>query len=242
MGCFEFLKFMTFIFNGIIFLGGVANMAVGIWVKVDRSSIFGLIQQSEDMPPELSRVLSMGYLLIALGTVLVIIGFLGCCGAIRESRCMLMLFFVTVMMVFMAQVAGAVVVLGFRPVFKGFLDKFSTNAIMKGYGTQGNMVHQVLEVTMTELNCCGFNNYKDFTGSPYYTANNNKYPPQCCETKEPCDEAAAEKLVTKLSGCFNTLKALIVSNTVLVAAVSLGIAVIEIGAMVVSMTLYHQIG
>lgn len=30
-------------------------------------------------------------LLIAVGAIIMILGFLGCCGAVRESRCMLML-------------------------------------------------------------------------------------------------------------------------------------------------------
>jgi len=30
-------------------------------------------------------------LLIAVGSVIMVLGFLGCCGAIKESRCMLML-------------------------------------------------------------------------------------------------------------------------------------------------------
>ncbi|MEQ2244924.1 hypothetical protein ILYODFUR_022146 [Ilyodon furcidens] len=91
MGCFGFLKAMMFAFNGIIFLAGVAILGVGIWVKVDSGSILGFLGKIEDVPPELSQVLNVGYLLIAIGGLLVIIGFLGCCGAIRESRCMLLL-------------------------------------------------------------------------------------------------------------------------------------------------------
>ena len=51
----------------------------------------GLLNSMEGAPEELGQLLNVGYLLIAIGVVLVVIGFLGCCGAIKESRCMLML-------------------------------------------------------------------------------------------------------------------------------------------------------
>lgn len=72
-------------------LAGCAILGVGIWVKVDSGSIFRFLGKIENAPKELSYVLNVGYLLIALGALLLIIGFLGCCGAIRESKCMLLL-------------------------------------------------------------------------------------------------------------------------------------------------------
>ena len=35
--------------------------------------------------------MDVGYLLIAIGLLLLVIGFLGCCGAMKESKCMLLL-------------------------------------------------------------------------------------------------------------------------------------------------------
>lgn len=72
-------------------LAGCTILGVGIWVKVDSGSIFHLFGQIENAPAELSQVLSVGYLLIALGSFLLIIGFLGSCGVIRESKCLLLL-------------------------------------------------------------------------------------------------------------------------------------------------------
>ncbi|OCT56754.1 hypothetical protein XELAEV_18004439mg [Xenopus laevis] len=87
MGCFSFLKTMMFVFNGIIFLGGVAVLGIGIWVKVDGGSFLQILGSAA---PQLMQVVNVGYLCIAVGGFLILIGFLGCCGAIKESRCMLM--------------------------------------------------------------------------------------------------------------------------------------------------------
>lgn len=72
-------------------LAGIGILAVGIWVKVDNNSIMTVLQGLSGAPPELKQVLNIGYLLIAVGSVLVLLGFLGCCGAVRESRCMLLM-------------------------------------------------------------------------------------------------------------------------------------------------------
>lgn len=71
-------------------LAGAAILGVGVWVKVDSGSLLGLLETVEDAPDELSQLVNVSYLLIGVGAVLLVIGFLGCCGAIRESRCMLM--------------------------------------------------------------------------------------------------------------------------------------------------------
>lgn len=72
-------------------IAGVAILGVGIWVKVDSGSILNFLGKIENVPKEISQVLNVGYLLIAIGAILLIIGFLGCGGAIRESKCMLLL-------------------------------------------------------------------------------------------------------------------------------------------------------
>lgn len=71
-------------------LAGAVILGVGIWVKVDSSSFFGILDGVDGIPAEVSSLLNISYLLIAAGAVLLVIGFLGCCGAIRESKCMLL--------------------------------------------------------------------------------------------------------------------------------------------------------
>ncbi|XP_014877555.1 tetraspanin 35 [Poecilia latipinna] len=241
MGCFGFLKAMMVAFNGIIFLAGVAILGVGIWVKVDSGSIFSFLGKIDNVPQEIHQVLNVGYLLIAIGGLLVVIGFLGCCGAIRESKCMLLLFFMIVLLVFIAEVAGAVVILVFRPQADALFEKIGTAAvanIKKDFGSSSDITG-LWNTTMGTLKCCGFYNYTDFTESPYYTAHNNSYPPHCCPDSSPCNGTVAIEKNT--DGCFPKIKMLIDKNTVVIVGAGLGIAALEICAMIVSMTLYCRI-
>ncbi|XP_065820709.1 tetraspanin 35 [Labrus bergylta] len=243
MGCFGFLKTMMVFFNGIIFLAGAAVLGVGIWVKVDSGSILSFLGKIEDAPEELSQVLNVGYLLIAIGALLLVIGFLGCCGAVKESKCMLLLFFLIVLVVFIAEIAGAVVILVFRPLADELFTKFGTAAvknIKKDYGENADITG-LWNTTMSTLKCCGFYNSSDFVGSPYYIKHDKQYPPLCCPgTENPCNQTLADSATT-ITGCFPKIKQLIDENTVVIVGVALGIAALEICAMTVSMILYCRI-
>uniref|UniRef100_A0A8C3Q9P7 Uncharacterized protein n=1 Tax=Geospiza parvula TaxID=87175 RepID=A0A8C3Q9P7_GEOPR len=110
MGCFTFIKVMMILFNLAIFLSGGTLLGVGIWVKVDGESflkIFGMLSSS------ILQVVNVAYLLIVIGAILLVIGFLGCYGAQKESKCLLMMFFSVMLIIFIAEVAAAVVALVF---------------------------------------------------------------------------------------------------------------------------------
>ncbi|KAM6972444.1 tetraspanin-1-like [Aplochiton taeniatus] len=198
MCCSGFLKMMMFIFNGGIFLAGGAILAVGIWVKVDSGSLLGILESIDDAPPELAQLANVSYLLMGVGAVLLVMGFLGCCGAIKESKCMLLTFFVIVLVIFIAEIAGAVVVLVFKPLVAELLESLEVNfikSLRENYGSD-NSLTSLWNGTMQE----------------------------------------------KIDGCFDKLVQLIEDNALVIGAVALGIAALEIAAMVVSMTLYKQIG
>ncbi|KAK6300675.1 hypothetical protein J4Q44_G00287730, partial [Coregonus suidteri] len=243
MCCSGFLKIMMFIFNGAIFLAGVAILAVGVWVKVDSGSLLGVLDNIEDAPAELGQLANVAYLLIGVGVVLLIMGFLGCCGAMKESRCMLMLFFIIILIIFIAEVAGCILVLVFQPLAKEILEDLSEKvvaSIKKDYGNDGSLT-SLWNGTMEQFKCCGFRNYTDFDGSPFQgNPTISVYPLTCCKNTATCMEPAAES--SEVIGCFNMLLNLIEDNAVIIGAVGLGIAALEIAAMVVSMVLYQQIG
>lgn len=90
--CFNAKAFLSlcFILSPIMQLAGAVILGVGVWVKVDSGSLLGILDTLEDAPSGLSQLVNVSYLLMAVGAVLLVIGFLGCCGAVRESRCMLL--------------------------------------------------------------------------------------------------------------------------------------------------------
>lgn len=228
-----------FFFNGIIFLAGIGILAVGVWVKVDSSSIFTALRMIPNAPSELSQVLNVGYLLIALGGLLVLIGFLGCCGAMRESKCMLLLFFIIVLLIFLAEVAGAIVLLVLKPLLDSLIMKFgivAVQSIQTNYGNNADITG-LWNTTMSSLKCCGFNNYTDFTNSSFHM--NSGYPRVCCRGGAP--PCGNDTSLPPVPGCFTRINTLIGDNTVVIIGVALGIAALELGAMIISMSLFCRI-
>ncbi|XP_066517175.1 tetraspanin-1-like [Hoplias malabaricus] len=237
MCCTGFLKIIMFVFNGLIFLAGGAILGVGIWVAVDKNSLLGILNAIDNAPSELAQLANVGYLLIAVGSILVIMGFLGCCGAITENKCMLLTFFIILLIIFIAEVAGAIVVLVFQPLAEELLQKLNENfveAIRNEYGTNPDFTN-LMNNTMTQLKCCGYNNYTDFV-------NDTKiYPDSCCtEISGPCTQTEAAN--EPVQGCFQALVNLLEKNAIVIGGVALGIAALEIAAMVVSMVLYNNVG
>ncbi|KAM9856965.1 tetraspanin-1-like [Aulostomus maculatus] len=253
MCCKGFLKIMMFVFNGGIFLAGATILGVGIWVKVDSGSLLGILSDVEGAPPGLSELANVSYLLITVGAVLLVIGFFGCCGAIKESKCMLLTFFSIVLIIFLIEVAGAVVLFVFEDVADQLfmsLESEVIESIKRDYGSDDSLT-SLWNATMDQFQCCGFKNYTDFDGSPFNEQHGgNVYPPTCCNhtiigaSDNICSKIEAEMSDQHLlvQGCVDKLLKLIEENTVIIAAVALGITALEIAAMVVSMVLYKQVG
>ncbi|NXO72663.1 TSN1 protein, partial [Phainopepla nitens] len=252
MGCFTFIKVMMILFNLAIFLGGGTLLGVGIWVKVDGESfldIFGPLSSS------ILQVVNVAYLLIVLGAILLVIGFLGCCGAQKESKCLLMMFFSLVLIIFIAEVAAAVVALVFTGLAETLLTGLVTPLLKEKYGEDDTFT-QIWNVTMTEVHCCGLNNYTDFNNS-YYYGKHDSYPRQCCGM-EPghylpfwgmlCPGSWGIAISCHphprgclLQGCFKQILTEIRTNAGVAGGVAAGIAALEIASMAVSMYLYCRL-
>uniref|UniRef100_A0A3P9HIX6 Tetraspanin n=1 Tax=Oryzias latipes TaxID=8090 RepID=A0A3P9HIX6_ORYLA len=243
MCCSGFLKVMMFIFNGGIFLAGAGCLGMGIWLKVDSGSLLGLLEGIED-GDGLDQLVHVAYVLIGVGAALVIIGFLGCCGAVKESRCMLLTFFCIVLVIFIVEVAGAIVLFAFDGLADKILDNVENEVRSKlqtEFGRDESLT-SVWESTMEQFKCCGYRNYTDFTGSPFNTGSRG-YPFPCCDKSSSDSFCSLNEVETSdVPGCFEKLKEFLEENALIVAGVALGIAALEIAAMVVSMILYKKAG
>ncbi|NXO80177.1 TSN1 protein, partial [Sitta europaea] len=234
MGCFTFIKVMMILFNLAIFLSGGTLLGVGIWVKVDGQSflnIFGPLSSS------ILQVVNVAYLLIVIGAILLVIGFLGCYGAQKESKCLLMMFFSVVLIIFIAEVAAAVVALVFTGLAETLLTGLVTPLLKEEYGKNGTFT-EIWNITMTKVHCCGLNNYTDFNNSVFYEKHNS-YPSQCCDMQKPCNSTLAAEMAVQ--GCFGQILEEIRTNAGVAGGVAAGIAALEIAAMAVSMYLYCRL-
>lgn len=64
-------------------LGGSFLLGVGVWVLVDPTGFREIVAAN---PLLFTGV----YIILGMGGMLFLLGFLGCCGAIRENKCLLL--------------------------------------------------------------------------------------------------------------------------------------------------------
>ncbi|XP_046891044.1 CD9 molecule a isoform X3 [Hypomesus transpacificus] len=119
------VKYLMFAFNLIFWLTGTAVLAIGLWLRFDPKTK-GLFEGTDSPYVFFTGV----YILIAAGALMMVVGFLGCCGAIQESPCML----------------GLVV----DDITQFYMDTY------RNYEKSGEAtLKETLRLIQTGLNCCG---------------------------------------------------------------------------------------
>ncbi|EFB16222.1 hypothetical protein PANDA_003674, partial [Ailuropoda melanoleuca] len=99
-------------------------------------------------------------ILIAVGSVIMILGFLGCCGAMRESRCMLLLFFIGLLLILLLQVAAGVLGATFKSESERLLNEtlYENIKLLSGADKEAEAFQKALIKFQKEFKCCGLVN------------------------------------------------------------------------------------
>ncbi|XP_030624139.1 CD9 antigen [Chanos chanos] len=143
-GGMKCVKYLLFIFNFLFWLMGSLVLAVGLWLRLDRNTMTLL---GDDMAPVTFYI--GVYILIATGGLVMLVGFFGCCGAVRESQCLLGSFFACLLIIFGAEVAAGVF---------GFLNKGKIISDIQNFYTEtvrNDNNTEILSAYHDILNCCG---------------------------------------------------------------------------------------
>ena len=151
-GCDRFLKYIFFFFTFVLFLIGVAAFAIGIWAVADKSFVDILNLNIPGIDAHAIKNAAILLIIVAIG--IIIVGFLGCCGASRENRCLLTFFFISLLLIFILMIAGAVMAAGYQAILQDLLDK-GLNEMKKDYGNA--KVKESLDNLEQEFECCMFN-------------------------------------------------------------------------------------
>lgn len=207
------VKYLLFGFNFLFWLAGTAVLAVGLWLRFDPStkSIFEIENQSFTFYRGV-------YILIGAGALMMIVGFLGCCGAIQESTCMLGCFFVFLLIIFAVEIAAGI---------WGFLNKDTvTQEVKDGYmslyteyiKSKDESKKAALIGIQNGLNCCGI-------GVPLEVL-----------IQETCPKTGIIDIITKQS-CPTAIDDLFSTKLYIIGAVGIGIGIVMVFGMIFSMVL-----
>uniref|UniRef100_A0A1A8FTP2 Tetraspanin n=1 Tax=Nothobranchius korthausae TaxID=1143690 RepID=A0A1A8FTP2_9TELE len=158
-GCTKCIKYLLFFCNFIFWLAGGVILGVALWLRNDGkiSSLLGLELDGTQAPNSFYICV---HILIAVGAVMMVVGFLGCYGAIQESQCLLGTFFVCLVILFACEVAAGIWGYMHKDTvsqeMKNFYDSVYDQAMVKTLEQdRKTAVAKVLKVFHETLNCCG---------------------------------------------------------------------------------------
>lgn len=215
-------KFFLFVLNFVVLGVGVGLVTLSSMV-IHRSSQYGELM--------MDGILTLPIWTIVVGVIISLIGFFGCCGALKQNKCMLYLYAIIVLALFAAQLALGVLVFTNKDeveinIKEGLLDGFDK------YGYDDVALTNTIDLMQSELKCCGVSNYTDWFTILY----EDKVTKGCCRpdqeepacfTNLPSSETDLEKQIYT-TGCFDAFIDWTDSLTISVGAIAIILALIEL--------------
>jgi len=217
------MKFLLTIFNIIFWLSGVAILMLGIWMKLQLYMYMELTTVYFDAAP---------YVLIGIGSAIILFGSFGCLCTMKGHGRLLYLFVIILLLVFVVELATAVCTYIYRAkVESGFAN--GLYEAMHSYG-EVQVKHIAVDGLQTGLKCCGKDSYKDWYNISWEKPGlvEDMVPKSCCKEKDnpKCDRSGTEDIYSE--GCFSKLALFMKSNFTMIGGIAVGFAFLQLlGAM-----------
>lgn len=172
---------------------------------------------------------------IVVGAFFFVIGILGCIGACCSVKPMLILYIVILTIIVLAEVAFVVVLFVAKDQVDKWLKKPFQSVIKDYNGINGTDAGTLgLNFLMTQLKCCGIDNYTDFYGTKWNRTHPDGFqkalPAVCCKntTDDECLETPTSDNSYYDTGCYSKLKEWLNDNLEPLIGTSAGVLVIEV--------------
>ncbi|XP_076234273.1 tetraspanin 6 isoform X1 [Calliopsis andreniformis] len=227
MGCgTEMIKYLLFIFNFIFAICGLGILVVGVLVHLELSHVTDSVQEVDIRFPAIS--------MIVVGSIIFVISFFGCCGAIRESHCMTVTFASFLLFILLVQVAIGVYTFVLAKNEDSINIKTSYQQVFDRYYTS-SADKEFVDIVQGNFQCCGVNGPKDFISG---NSPNRTIPWSCCNKREGqiCEYGESYK-----AGCVETLSQTLQKAAVIVGGIAIGIAGVELIGIIFALCLANSI-
>lgn len=202
-------------FNFVFVLIGLAGIVAGAIIKIKYDDYMNLTSKN---------VGSVSILLIAVGGIIFVISFFGCCGAVKKNTTMLTIFIILLFLVLILEIAGAITAYVYKGKLKGYVEDGMDYAMDK-YNTSSKY-RKAFDTVQKELKCCGKTNASDW----YVDFGYGNVPASCCEIKNrngtekgkcPDDKIYSE-------GCVDALFDYLKDHLAIIGGMAIAVAVIQI--------------
>ncbi|XP_064191754.1 CD81 antigen-like isoform X2 [Anguilla rostrata] len=215
-GCTKVIKYVLFFFNFFFWLAGGVILGVALWLRQDSQTSSLLTLQLDGNQAPNTFYISV-YILIAVGAVMMFVGFLGCYGAIQESQCLLGTFFACLVILFACEVAAGIWGFMNRAKIANEMINFYDAAYDKARGNN-QAAATVLKAFHETLDCCGKGDALSIITGLF-------------------QDICPKSTLSMTTNCHTRLKEIFSDKLYLIGIVALVVAVIMIFEMIFSMVL-----
>ncbi|XP_025092715.1 tetraspanin-18-like [Pomacea canaliculata] len=121
-------------------------------------------------------IITSGFLVFGLGVV-------GCCGACKQTKCLLALYVGAVALALVLTLAATSVALAYRTVVaEELLAKLRDSLITRyqGYITSDDQFSRAMDFAQVEFQCCGVNSWQDYNLTTNWTVRSSAVVPLTC--------------------------------------------------------------
>ncbi|XP_076861232.1 tetraspanin-11 isoform X2 [Brachyhypopomus gauderio] len=231
------LKYLLFVFNFLFWMGGGVVMGVGIWTLMDKGEYLSLLASS--------TFAVSAYILILAGALVMVTGFLGCCAVIREQRVLLSAYFSCLLVIFLIELVAGVLAYVYYQKLSEELKQHLMKTMTENYAQPGKKaITQAVDRLQQDFKCCGSNNSFDWLRSAYVMspeAEQRVVPDSCCKSMTPqCGRRDHPSNIYK-GGCISKLEHFLAEHLLIIGAVGIGVACLQICGMVFTCCLHRRI-
>uniref|UniRef100_A0A182MG97 Tetraspanin n=1 Tax=Anopheles culicifacies TaxID=139723 RepID=A0A182MG97_9DIPT len=252
-GCCSVVKYLVVLVNLLFWVVGFLIVSLAIWMLSDPTFLISMTQNEKNYTIGL-------YIFLTVGGLMLIVAFLGCCGAFKESQWMLTSFFCCLLMVLVAELAAGA--WAFQNSNK--LDNVVRSAVKEAVQTQYGVIPArtaTLDAIQKHYKCCGAEGPNDWQSSAFNNVErpplsveisnqpaSYKVPETCCVaniTPEQCKKATNMEFLASMKtksdlfadGCMEKLVKAVQDNIKLICYVGAAIVGIELVTLILSLLL-----
>jgi len=245
MGCLSrcFSKLVLFILNFIVFVIGTAVIVVASLVLAHSSDFSTFLH---------GGAVTVPVILLCCGVFVMLLGFFGCFGALKQSPCLLNTYAIIVLVLVMAQIgvgiyAGVERVSIKDTVSDGMIQIF--DKYVGGTDVQKmDELSKAIDASQHSLKCCGVFGYSDwYNGNISHTTlpNNMDVSPGCCKDMsagslptcaQKIQGASEKKLEESIytEGCFKKYDDLVEGKSLWLIIGAVVLALVQLGCVFIA--------
>jgi hypothetical protein len=236
-GCcgIDFLKYVLFIFNFIFWLSGLGIVAIGVWTLWDRNHYVSLLTST--------TYAATTYVLLGTGGAILLVGFIGCCGAWRENRLCLMTYACFLLVIFLLEAVAGILAYMYEAAVHDELVRSLNQTMLQNYMIDKEKT-LAIDHMQQNFKCCGAGSFRDWKHSRWLMGNpaiNNTVPDSCCKTVTPGCAIRSHPSNIYYDGCVPELEVYLKEHLIILGAVGLGICCLQIFGIVFACCLAKRI-